>query len=111
MGNRGTVDYKPTGAVEVIPTNDEFKVTTHTAGAAATNLIPVASALNLRRNVIIRNLHATQVAYIGPTSAVTTANGWPIDADTQQSFAFGHGIDLFIIADGAATPIRVMEQA
>jgi hypothetical protein len=111
MGNRGTADYKPTQAVEVIPLNDAFKVTPHTAGVAATNLLPVASAQDLRRTIIIRNLHATNVIYVGPDNTVTTGTGWPIDADTQQSFAFGHGIDLWVIADGAGTPVRIMEAA
>lgn len=74
-------------------------------GAAAVQLVDGTSK---RENLIVHNNHATQVLYVGSTSAVVVADGLPIPAGQSKEFRNYIG-PLFAIASGAATDTRVWE--
>ena len=61
-----------------------------------------------RRSVLIQNVHATQILYVGTTSGVTTSNGIRVNAGESIEFSDYIG-PVYGIASGAATDIRVFE--
>jgi len=78
---------------------------TFTAGAAA--VLVVASRPG-RKKLLVQNRHATQIIYLGPTSAVTTsAYAWkiiPAGAGVRAEVDLGgYSGALYAIADGAST--------
>ena len=60
--------------------------------------------------ILIYNNSASTKAYVGSDSAVTIANGYPLLAGKERAFGFENAplLDIYMIADAAATDIRVM---
>ena len=70
----------------------------------ATQIVGGRSA---RDTVLIQNVHASNVLYIGPSNAVTTANGFKLLAgESIELSAVGA---VFGIASAAGTDVRYLE--
>lgn len=80
---------------------------TVTIGAAAALIV---AANGKRRSVVIQNVHATQVLYLGDDTSVTTANGLKVVAGASVNFVDFTG-PLYGIASGAGTDVRYFEVA
>jgi len=82
------------------------------AFATAQASIGTSSALlvagrTLRRQVVIRNTHASNTLYVGPTSGVTTANGHSIAAG--GSLTLDTDAAIYAIASAVSTTVTVLE--
>ena len=74
-------------------------------GAAAA----VIKAANGRReSIVVQNVHATQILYLGSDSSVTTANGLKLAAG--ESIRLQTKSVIYGIASGAATDTRYFEE-
>lgn len=73
-------------------------------GTAAAQII---AGRTTRKSLLVRNIHATQILYVGG-SGVTTANGMKVKPDESVEFADFNGT-LYGVADGAATAVRFLE--
>jgi hypothetical protein len=85
--------------------------TTYSIGTTAT---AIGKYANQRTAILVANLHASQILYIGFSSGVSATNGTPLSAN--QWFAWNWVNDneiamrdMWAIASGAATPIYVLE--
>lgn len=61
-----------------------------------------------RRSVVVQNVHATQVLYVGDDSSVTTAAGLRLNASESIRIDDYNG-PVYGIASGAATDVRYFE--
>jgi hypothetical protein len=77
---------------------------TVSVGATAVQLV---DGTTLRKAVIIQNVHATQILFIGGDANVTTANGLRIGVN--ESVQIDRPDPVYGIASGAATDVRVFE--
>jgi hypothetical protein len=83
-----------------------WKVTNQTVTTTAA-LLP-ANRMGGRSKVVVQNLGAVIVT-LGPTSGVTTANGWQIAAGaTSPVFDIGPA-DIYAIAASTTSDVRVFE--
>jgi hypothetical protein len=73
-------------------------------GATAAQIVPGRS---LRDSVVIQNVHATQVLYLGTNASVTTANGLKLLAG--ESVRLELAGPVYGIASGADTDVRFFE--
>jgi hypothetical protein len=67
----------------------------------------IAAARSSRDAVRVQNLHASNLLYIGPDSAVTAANGIRIAAGAETTIP-SRG-DIYAIASAASTDVRYWE--
>ena len=72
-----------------------------TVGTSAVLLIPARST---RRVAIVRNSHASNLLYLGGSSAVTAANGLLVPAGQAVDLA-GHEDDIYVIGSAAGTTV------
>ena len=70
----------------------------------------VAAALGGRRRMLIQN-NADCAIYAGHDSSVSASNGFTIPGGDTLSLEIGDGLSLWVIADEAASDVRVMELA
>ena len=89
--------------------NDNYAVS---IGAAAATLVE-AKAKKTRqrgrpRQVTITNAHASNTPYVGFDSSVTTSSGTPIDPGTYKVLLLDSDDEVYGIASGASTDIRVL---
>ena len=75
-----------------------------TVTTTAQLLVPARSSRNAVR---VQNLHATNLLYIGPDSAVTAANGIRVAAGAETTIP-SRG-DIYGIASAASTDVRFWE--
>lgn len=61
-----------------------------------------------RKSIIVQNVHATNVLYLGNNSSVTTSNGLKLAAGESVAFD-GYNGDVYGIASGASTDVRYFE--
>lgn len=76
-----------------------------TIGASAA---VVKSGKPSRKSILIQNLHATQVLYLGLDSSVTTSNGLRVAAGESVRIDDYNG-PVYGIASGAGTDVRYLE--
>lgn len=70
-----------------------------------------SSPLSYRRAVAIRNFNSTSgVLYIGFDSAVTTSNGYPLDAGESLPLQMNGAVDVWGVAD-TSVDARIIELA
>lgn len=75
------------------------------------NAVRVPSGQNLvRRRTLVLNNQGGAPVYIG-SSGVTLANGYPIDVGGEKGFEIGALIDVWAIASGTSSELRVLELA
>jgi hypothetical protein len=90
----------------------KFKSTNVSVGVTAAQVDTAANISGLESFVWITlyNNHATQIVYLGADNTVTTANGFPLQPGETQIIPAtdAPSFDLWAIADGAATDLRVM---
>jgi hypothetical protein len=63
-----------------------------------------------RDGVIVQNVHATQIVYVGTDANVLTTTGLKVAPGASLTLDFYNG-PLYGIADGAATDVRVLESS
>lgn len=68
----------------------------------------ILAAKTTRQSVIVQNVHATQILYLGNDASVTTSNGLRVAAGAERVLTGYHGA-LYGIASGAATDVRYFE--
>lgn len=71
-------------------------------GASAVKLIDNVTAPS---TIIITNAHATQVAYLGTSNAVTTTTGCPVPPLGSMTLRQVTGGQIWVIASGSSTPV------
>lgn len=64
-----------------------------------------------RRRIVIKNLHATQTLFVGPTNAVTAATGFPVTpaGGILDDELEGYTGPVFGVGSGAGTNYAVWE--
>jgi hypothetical protein len=62
-----------------------------------------------RTSIVIQNVHATQLLYIGSDASVTTANGVRVAAVGGTLTLDDYTGPIYAIASGAATDVRYWE--
>jgi len=104
-----------TRAKLAIPTLEQFQSVLQTVTTVGTNATKVpASALAYRKAIIIQNVHASNIVYIGSSTvtADTAATGGfqlgPLDA---VAITLDGSVDMYAIASGANTPVVTIEMA
>ena len=84
------------------------RLAAHDAVSVGATSAVIAARRAGRKSIIVYNNHATQILYIGSSSAVTTANGLPVAAGQSRVLDDYNGA-LYGIASGAATDVRFFE--
>lgn len=69
-----------------------------------------ATPLTSRSKMIIQNL-GTKDIYLGPANTVTTVNGIKIPKGSSFEYPFDDGADVWAIADGGTSDVRILEAA
>lgn len=94
-----------------LTTSGTSSVATGTAFVVVAQSIPLAAtqltASTWPLGFAIQNLDATNPIYVGPTAAVTDANGWRIAAGEQETFILPNSNLLYAIATGGAVSVRI----
>jgi hypothetical protein len=70
----------------------------------------LATKLAGRKEVTIQN-RGTESVYLGHLVGVTAATGLEIPKRSSATYSFGESVDLFMISDGAANDVRMLEAA
>ena len=74
--------------------------------------IKLPSGINLpRRRTIVINNQGGGTVYIGGTSGVSITTGYPVIPDSEKAFEIGASLDIWAIASGVASEIRIIELA
>lgn len=73
-------------------------------GAAAV----IKAAKTTRKSIVVQNVHATQILYVGSDSSVTTSNGLKVAAGASVTLDDYNG-PVYGIASGADTDVRYFE--
>lgn len=111
--NVGAEALRPTVTAEVVPLNNEWRVTNVTVGFVAVLL--VAASLSQRRLVVIRNLHLTNTLFFSAESCVAASlvnRGHPVPpGEESEPFAVGPGVTIFGISNDSPTEVQVLEAA
>lgn len=68
----------------------------------------IKAGLSTRRSILIQNVHATQVLYVGDDSSVATSTGIKVAAGESLEIADYNG-PVYGIASGADTDVRYFE--
>lgn len=71
------------------------------------DIATIGGTIDVPREVIIHNAHASQILYIGSGSDVTTSNGLPIPAGEYKEMNLVYSDEVWAIASGASTDARV----
>jgi hypothetical protein len=97
--------------------NDSYAVSVGTAAAvliegaggnqSGPDIATIGGTIDVPREVIIHNAHASQILYIGSGSDVTAANGLPIPAGGYKEMNILYSDEIWAIASGASTDTRV----
>ena len=81
----------------------------HAAVSVGGTAVLLKAANTSRVSLTVQNLHATQLLYLGTSSAVTTANGIRVAA-VGGTYVFDDYLgEVWAIASGAATDVRYWE--
>lgn len=88
----------------------DFVVSQNALSIAAEQILPVTRT---RRRVAIRNLDTSIVVYIGHSSAVSSANGWPLLGGTGagESIALYTQAAVWAIAASGTPVVAIIEEA
>ncbi len=70
----------------------------------------VISAAKGRRSIIVQNVHASQILYVGDDDQVTASNGLRVSSGASLTLEGFTGV-LYGIASGASTDVRYFEVA
>lgn len=76
--------------------------------SVGTTAAVIASRRDSRNSIIVQNVHASQVLYVGTDSSVTTSNGLKVAAGESVKIDDYRGV-VYGIASGAATDVRFLE--
>jgi len=79
-------------------------------GTSATEIVtedPQHGSAGLERHVIVVNNHASQILYVGFGSDVAVGTGLPVAAGASWSASLHSRDNVYAIASGAATDVRV----
>lgn len=77
------------------------------AVAVGTTAVQLVGGRSGRDTLIVQNIHATQILYVGP-SGVSTADGLKVAAGQTLPLDNLNG-PLYGIASGAGTDVRILE--
>lgn len=78
--------------------------------SVGTSAVLIRSGKSGRDGIIIQNVHATQVVYIGSDASVATTTGLKVAAGSSVTLDFYNG-PVYGIADGASTDVRFFESS
>lgn len=88
--------------------SDNYAVTVGTSTVQLVGRDSKANGVTFPRNVVIYNNHATNVLFIGfGASGATSALGLPIPAGGYWAGDLVHYDEVYGVADGAGTNVRV----
>lgn len=85
-----------------------LKPSSVTVGTSSVKL--PTTPLSGRTSIIIRNWSGGNTVYIGD-STVSTSNGFPLRPNEYDTFTIEDGIDIYAVASGAGSDIRILEGA
>jgi len=89
---------------------DAFTVTRLSLAAPSEGVAPVVLAANPKRvYALIRNTHATQTLFIGPTAAVTSSTGAEVLTNKGERVRIDTTAAIYGAVSGAATTVEVIE--
>lgn len=97
------VNFEDAAAVE------SFSAQPIVVGTSTAVKLPTTNLIR-RRGIAINNNGGAPI-YIGGTSGVTIASGYPVKAGTEKFFEIAACLDIWAIASGTSTDIRVLEIA
>lgn len=88
----------------------KIKAINISVGASAVQVDTAANVLPSFKWIILFNNHNSNKVYIGEDNTVTTSKGMPILPQDYWVIAAEHApsFDLWVIADGASTDLRVL---
>ena len=85
-------------------------IATYGTVSIGTSAAIIKAAKTIRKSIIIQNVHASQVLYLGTDSSVATTTGLRVAAGESVEFDDYNGV-IYGIASGAATDVRYFEVA
>ena len=103
------MDYRATGAVEIVPINENGVVTNFTIGTSESQILTTAKVG--RRNVSFQNVGSTNI-YIRYTTGVTISGatrGWLLAPGASLDKEAGEQVTFFAISDAAAGDLQADE--
>lgn len=86
----------------------ESSETAYGTVAVGASAVIVKAARMRRESILVQNVHASQVLYLGSDASVTTSNGLKVVAG--ESVRVRTKGDIYGIASGAATDVRYFEE-
>jgi hypothetical protein len=96
--------------VSITRGGDAFTVTRLSLAEPSAGVAPLVIAANPKRSyVLIRNTHATQTLYVGPTSAVDSTTGFEVLTNKGEVLRLDTTSAIYGDASGAATTVEVIE--
>lgn len=87
------------------------RVSNLTLSNTAPTQIPTSGNYPYRRTISISNANSSGTLWIGFSSGVTTANGYPLLINTSKDFNLAATIDLWAVGSTSGTDIRILELA
>lgn len=75
----------------------------------AINITPYYSGVQGRRVIAMYNSGGSMIL-LGP-SGMTAQNGYPLPIGTEKAFSIGKALEVWAVASGAASEVRILEIA